>query len=140
MSTMVRRPFGVSLISIIVIVAGALDIIVGILTISFRNDAELLVQLKATRNEALWYGIFIIAVGVVAILIGLWLWKGSNVARLLVGILVLLRLIGTVWAFVSFDKSHWYEGLVPLVIYAVVAYYLLAGPTAKQYTEAHTHV
>ena len=138
MSTTVRRPFGVSLISVIIIIGGVLDIIGGILTISFRNDVQLLIEMKATKNEALWFGIFIIAIGVLAILVGLWLWKGSNVARLLVGVVVALRLIGTVWAFASFDKFHWYEGLVPLVIYAVVAYYLLAGPTAKQYTDSHS--
>ena len=38
-----RRPFGVSLLSILVIVGGALDVLAGIISISARGDGDLLV-------------------------------------------------------------------------------------------------
>jgi hypothetical protein len=59
---------------------------------------------------------------------------GSAFARLLIGVIALVRLIGMIWVYASFDREHWYEGLGSLVIYALVAGYLLFGTTARDYT------
>jgi hypothetical protein len=132
--TMNRRPFGVSLLSILVIVAGALDVLAGILSVSIRGDGDLLVSLKGTEGEITAFGTGLIGLGVIAIVVGFMLWRGSRVARILIGVIALLRLIGTVWAFASFDREHWYEGVGSVIIYALVAGYLLFGDTAREYT------
>lgn len=137
MATNVRhRPFGISLIAVLVIIGGVMDIIGGILSIANRSDVNLLVELKATKSEVTWFGILLIVVGAIAILVGLMLWKGSPIARILVGVIVALRLVGTVWAFVSFDKSHWYEGIGSVIIYAFVAWYVLADKNVKEFFTA----
>ena len=135
--TISRRPFGVSLLSILVIIAGALDVIAGILSVSIRGDGDLLVELKGSQGEITAFGTGLIILGVIAILVGVMLWRGSEFARILIGIIALVRLIGTVWAFASFDREHWYEGIGSVVIYALVAGYLLFGTTARDYTAAH---
>jgi pilus assembly protein TadC len=132
--TVSRRPFGVSLLSILVIVAGALDVIAGILSISVRGDNDLLVELKGSQGEITAFGTGLISLGVIAIVVGFMLWRGSGFARILIGIIALVRLIGTIWAFASFDREHWYEGIGSVVIYALVAGYLLFGATARDYT------
>jgi hypothetical protein len=132
--TVSRRPFGVSLLSILVIIAGALDLLAGILSVSVRGDGDLLVQLKGSQGEITAFGTGLIILGVIAIVVGFMLWRGSDFARILIGIIAIIRLIGTIWAFVSFDREHWYEGVGSVVIYALVAGYLLFGTTARDYT------
>ena len=134
--TISRRPFGVGLLSILVIIGGALDVLAGIISVSARGDGDLLVELKGTEGEITAFGTGLIILGVIAILVGFMLWRGSNFARILIGIIALVRAIGTVWAFASFDREHWYEGIGSLVIYALVAGYLLFGTTARDYTTA----
>jgi len=135
--TISRRPFGVSLLSILVIIAGALDVIAGILSVSVRGDGDLLVELKGSEGEITAFGTGLIVLGVIAIVVGFMLWRGSGFARILIGVIALVRLIGTVWAFASFDREHWYEGIGSVVIYALVAGYLLFGTTARDYTAAN---
>jgi hypothetical protein len=132
--TVSRRPFGVSLLSILVIIAGALDVLAGILSVSVRGDGDLLVELKGSQGEITAFGTGLIILGVIAIVVGFMLWGGSDFARILIGIIAVVRLIGTIWAFASFDREHWYEGIGSVVIYALVAGYLLFGTTARDYT------
>jgi hypothetical protein len=132
--TVSRRPFGVSLLSILVIIAGALDVLAGILSVSVRGDGDLLVELKGSQGEITAFGTGLIILGVIAIVVGFMLWRGSDFARILIGIIALVRVIGTIWAFASFDRAHWYEGIGSVVIYALVAGYLLFGTTARDYT------
>ena len=129
-----RRPFGVSLLSILVIIGGALDVLAGILSISARGDGDLLVELKGTQGEFTAFGTGLVILGVIAIVVGFMLWRGSDFARILIGIIAVLRLVGTIWAFASFDREHWYEGIGSVVIYTLVAGYLLFGTTARDYT------
>jgi len=132
--TVSRRPFGVSLLSILVIIAGALDVLAGVLSVSIRGDGDLLVDLKGSQGEITAFGTGLIILGAIAIVVGFMLWRGSGFARILVGVIALVRLIGTIWAFASFDREHWYEGIGSVVIYALVAGYLLFGSTARDYT------
>ena len=132
--TVSRRPFGVSLLSILVIIGGALDVLAGILSISARGDGDLLVELKGTEGEFTAFGTGLVILGVIAIVVGFMLWRGSDFARILIGIIAVLRLVGTIWAFASFDREHWYEGIGSVVIYSLVAGYLLFGTTARDYT------
>ncbi len=134
--TVRQRPLGISLLSILVIIAGALDVLAGILSVSIRGDNELLVEVKASQGEITAFGSGLIILGVIAMVVGFMLWRGSAFARILIGIIALVRLVGTIWVFASFDKVHWYEGIVPLVLYALVAGYLLFGTTARDYTQS----
>ena len=132
--TVTQRPFGISLLSILVIIAGALDVLAGILSISLRGDGDLLIELKGSQGEVTAFGTGLIILGVIAIGVGFMLWRGSAFARILIGIIALVRLVGLIWVFASFDRAHWYEGIGSVVIYALVAGYLLLGTTARDYT------
>ena len=58
----VGRPFGIALLSVLIIIGGALDIIAGIVTISLRGDGVLLVALEGTEDEVTALGIGFIVV------------------------------------------------------------------------------
>ena len=101
----VGRPFGIALLSVLIIIGGALDIIAGIVTISLRGDGVLLVALEGTEDEVTALGIGFIVVGVLAIVVGTVLWNGSPFARTLVGTVVLARLIATIRSFAALDRE-----------------------------------
>ena len=101
----VGRPFGIALLSVLIIIGGALDIIAGIVAISLRGDGVLLVALEGTEDEVTALGIGFIVVGVLAIVVGTVLWNGSPFARTLVGTVVLARLIATIRSFAALDPE-----------------------------------
>ena len=133
-ATVRQRPMGISLLSILVIIAGALDVLAGILSISLRGDSDLLADLKGSEGEVTGLGTGLVILGIIAIVVGFMLWRGSALARVLIGVIALVRLVAMIWVFASFDREHWYEGIGSLVIYALVAGYLLFGTTARDYT------
>jgi hypothetical protein len=55
-ATVRQRPMGISLLSILVIIAGALDVLAGILSISLRGDGGLLAELKGSESEVTGLG------------------------------------------------------------------------------------
>ncbi len=129
----VRRPFGVSFLSIFLIVGGVLDIVGGIVLLTQQNDEDLLDTIGATSSDVTTYGIVAIVFGVVVLLLASALRSGSNFARLLIGVIALLRAIAFVWGAVAYHRIHWYDTLGPVVIYALIAGYLFFDDDAQEF-------
>ena len=128
-----RRPFGVSLLSILIMLGGAFDVIGGVLLLFERRDREVLADLDLTTNQITGYAIGAIVLGIIAILIGLMLRNGSEFARYLVAIIAAVRLASLVFTIIRFDSIHWYHAFVPTVVYAVVAGYLFFDKDAQAF-------
>jgi hypothetical protein len=128
-----RRPFGVSFLSILVIIGGILDIVAGIVLLTQRNDESLLESLGVKDSEVTTYAIVAIAFGVVAILVGGALRGGADWARLLIALIAVARLASFIWVAAAYHRVHWYDSLAPLVLYSVVAGYLFFDDDAKRY-------
>jgi hypothetical protein len=128
-----RRPFGVSLLSILIMLGGVFDVIGGVLLLFERKDREVLVDLDLTTNQITGYAVGAIVLGIIAILIGLMLRNGSEFARYLVAIVAALRLASLVFTIIRFDAIHWYSAIVPTVVYALVAGYLFFDKDAQAF-------
>jgi len=128
-----RRPFGVSLLSILIMLGGAFDVIGGVLLLFERRDREVLADLDLTTNQITGYAIGAIVLGIIAILIGLMLRNGSEFARYLVDIIAAVRLGSLVFTIIRFDAIHWYSAIVPTVVYALVAGYLFFDKDAQAF-------
>lgn len=128
-----QRPFGVSLLSLILIVAGVLQIGGGIFAFVQRNDEELLASVDATSSDLSTLGIVTIALGVVALLVGLAMRRGESWARTLVGVLALINVGFLVFAAISYHHIHWYNVAWPALFYALIAGYLFSDEDAKRF-------
>jgi|GEM_PF-3167637 hypothetical protein len=128
-----RRPFGVTFLSILIIVGGIVDAIVGVITLFNVDDDAFLAGIEHTKSEIRTIAWVAIAFGVIAILVGLALYKGVNAARLIVGILAAVRLAVLIWVVAAYHEVHWHQVLWPTVIYALVAGYLFFDEDAKRY-------
>lgn len=77
------RPFGVTLVAIIAWLNGAWQILVGIFSI-------------LPGGTSIWAGPFIIAFGILTIIVSFGLFGGRNWARILTAILFVLNILGAV--------------------------------------------
>jgi hypothetical protein len=129
----IRAPFGVRFLSILLYVGAILDIIAGIVLITQRNDTELLDTIDATSSDVTTYGVLAIVMGVIVLLIASALRRGSNWARLLVGVIAVVRVVGLIWVTIGYHRVHWYDSLAPTVIYVLVAGYLFFDDDARSF-------
>lgn len=130
----VSRPFGVALLSVLLIVSGVLDIIAGIVLIIAHDDADVREQLRHVSSASIaTFAIVIIVLGVIAIVAGVGLRSGANWARLFVGVVAALRLISVIWGVIAYHGLHWYQGLLPAAIYLLVASYLFSNVEVKRF-------
>ena len=129
----VRPPFGVRFLSILLYVGAILDIIAGILLITERNDGDLLDSIGATSSDVTAYGVASIIMGVIVFLVASALRSGANWARLLVGLIAVVRVVGLVWVSIGYHRVHWYDSLGPTIIYLLVAGYLFFDEDAKAF-------
>lgn len=133
MSSSTRRPFGVSLVSLFLLVSGVLQIGMGIVFLVQRNDDDLLEAADATSGDVTTIGIVAIVSGVIALLVGSALRGGARWARNLIGIIAIANVAVLVWAAVSYHHVHWYNVAWPAVLYSLLAGYLFGDEDAKAY-------
>ena len=132
-TTTTRPPFGVRFLSILLYIGAILDIIGGIVLITQRNDTDLLDTIDATSSDVTTYGVLAIVMGVIVFLVASALRSGANWARLLVGIIAIVRVVGFVWVTIGYHRVHWYDSLAPTIIYVLVAGYLFFDEDAKAF-------
>ncbi len=103
-----RRPGLVTLLVVLVVIGGIVSLLVGLVTILARNDANVSVTIEGqgvdagdTGSVALILGIGAIIVGLIYLLVARGLSSGSNVARIIVTVVSLLNIAGGIWVVIS---------------------------------------
>ncbi len=127
------RPGGVTVIMVLGILSGLLNIASGIFVIVDRHTRQLQNSSGSTGDELLAAGIVTILIGVVVILVAYELGRGSRVARLLLGIFAIINLAAGFYAAVAYTGEQRSTGLVAGVIWAVVLYLLYGSDRDRDY-------
>lgn len=133
MEAEVRRPFGLSFMSLMIMALGVLEVVGGVLVLFQRGNAELLAAVDVTSSQLATYAVFSIMFGIIVVLIGLALRTGQSWARYVVGVVAAVRLASLIWVVVGYHSIHWYTAIWPMVVYALVAGYLFFDEDAKAY-------
>jgi hypothetical protein len=121
-----QRPGTVTLIMVLAIIAGILQIAGGIFVIIDRDDSRIRLDSASTPDELLWAGILAIIIGTIYILIAGALGRGSRGARLVFGILAVLKLAGGLYAMIAYSGEQRASGVVSAV-FSVIVLWLLYG-------------
>ncbi|MET0671958.1 MAG: hypothetical protein ABWX66_06950 [Lacisediminihabitans sp.] len=103
------RPGGVTLVSILAWISGVLQLITGIVLLFAPDGANGAVTIAA------WISIVL---GIITIAVGVGLWRGSPVARIIATIVFVLNLISAVVAMFTASGSLWaalVNGLLALI-------------------------
>jgi hypothetical protein len=119
-----NRPLGVALLSFVLMIGGALDIVGGLLLFTERND-DALARRIGTSEEIAALALGGVLLGIIVIAVAAALRNGSNFARWLITFIATVRGIAFLYAVVQFAKGDWYDALVPAVVYCSIAAYLL---------------
>lgn len=131
-----NRPFGVSFLSILLIIGGIFDVVGSIIFLLNRNNEDVQRVGDVTSGQLTGYAIAGIVIGVVVILVAFALRNGSNFARYLIGFIALLRLATLIWLVIAYHSVHWYNAFWPMALYALVFGYLFFDEDAKRFFEA----
>lgn len=102
------RPFGVSLITVIIVISGVLGVIAGVLALLNFQD-----------NVGLISALIVLLVGLVYLLVARGLWNGSGGARLVVAIVTVISLINGVWMLFTASGQRW-SGLFAAIVALIV--------------------
>lgn len=128
-----RRPFGVSVLVVLVWLQALLQIGGGVLLIFVRNDGDVLSETSLTSDELLAVAIGLIIVGLITALVASALGHGSNFARWLVAILTLLNLGGGIYQLTSVNGQNEISAIASIVVALVVLYILFAERGSREF-------
>ena len=114
MAQQISRPFGVTIVWLLILLTGVLGLLAGILILFNRN---------ADNTAGLWYGLVTILISVIYLLVARGIANGSRVSRLIVGALTLLSLVGGIWIAITASGSR-ITGLVQAGLALIILFML----------------
>jgi hypothetical protein len=119
------RPFGVTVVFILILIVGVLGLVAGVLVLFDRGE-----------NQAVgWtYGLLTIAISAIYLLVARGIAGGSRVSRLIVGLITLLSLAGGIWVAIVASGSRT-TGLIQAG-FALLILFLLYNARASRFFHA----
>jgi hypothetical protein len=113
----VRRPGGVTLVAVLIWIAGALDIISGIILLTQSGDPEMNERF-AGQTGLVSIGVSSIVVGIIAVIVAVGLWRGNTAARMIITVVQVLSIIGSLFlaiAYIGEPIGEWIGILASLI-------------------------
>ena len=104
MSNSIDRPGGVTLVAVLAMISGVLDIIGGSLLL-FQTSAEATVERFGGESQLIASALFTILVGVVVIVVAIGLLRGNNASRIIITIFQMISIIGSVFLAIAYPPG-----------------------------------
>ena len=104
MSSSIDRPGGVTLVSVLAMISGVLDIISGSLLL-FQTSAEATVEQFGGESQLIASALFMILVGVVVTVVAIGLLRGNNASRIIITIFQMISIIGSVFLAIAYPPG-----------------------------------
>ena len=133
---MARRPFGVTLLVVLIVINGLIAVIGGLFLAIQHDDRDIIRQTKVSSDNLLAYGISLVVIGAIYLVIARGLASGGGISRFIVGAFSLLNLVGGIWVAVEEDGQLETQGIINAVISGVVLL-LLYSPRANAFFRTH---
>jgi hypothetical protein len=128
-----RRPLLVTIISLFMILAGAGQILFGVVVLVNRNKASFLADTGRTSSELTALGVGMAIIGAMSILLAFGLLRGSRFVRALVGLFEVLQIAGGIWTLARLDSDHRCAGIGQIVGGLIVLCFLFGTDKAKAF-------
>jgi len=128
------RPGGVTFVVVLAYLVSIFTIIDGFFVTIGADERLNQVKAGASKNELLWAGIVMMAVGVIGVLLTGALSRGSRVVRILFTIWIAFQIAGGLSAMISYRGEERLTGVVPFVL-GIVVLYLLFNEKAHDFFE-----
>ena len=128
-----KRPVLVTVIGVLAVLTGIVQVGFGSIMLGMRNDAKFLADADVTTKQATAYGAVLIGVGVLTVLFAIGLLKGSRLSRDLIGLMELASIAGGIYAIVALDSARKASGAGSIVGAVIVLYFLFGTEKAKAF-------
>jgi hypothetical protein len=129
----VRRPFLLSLVTILMMISGALGVIAGIILTVLHNNDDLMSDSGESSSTLLTLGISAIILGLIHIWLASALRNGSRFARAVVVVYEVLQIVAAVWALIALHDAYRANALVTILISLFVIWYLYGNDRSRAY-------
>lgn len=126
-----KRPVLVTVIGVAAVLNGILQLVAGVLLLILRNDESFLSDAELTTANVTSIAIACFVVAILMVVFALRLLKGSNISRMIVGVLQVASIGFGVYALVSLDSSQRASAISSIVGSLVVLYFLFGTEKAK---------
>jgi predicted permease len=129
----VRRPFLLSLVTILMMIGGTLQIIAGVVLMLFRNNDELRSDSGESSSTLLTLGVIAVIFGLIHIWFATALRRGNRFARALVLVFEILQIVGGVWTLIALHSQYRVNALITIVISLFVIWYLYGNERSRAF-------
>lgn len=119
MTTATQRPGTVTLLVVLVVISGILQVIAGLAVVFLRDNARI-AQETGSPTVGLWLGIVTIVCGLIYLAVAKGLANGNGFSRVLVAIVSVLNIIAGVWAFLTQIEHGRWSGLGTVIFGLIV--------------------
>ncbi len=126
-----KRPGGVTLVAVIVWISGALQVIGGVIGLITASTTAEVNGVPASAGTLTATAVVAIVLGVITIVVGAALLRGSQIARVLTTIVLALNLASAVYLLLAVPTSVW-QGLLNGLL-ALLGIILLYTRSANAY-------
>ena len=127
-----RRPAGVTLLVVLIVIGGILQIVAGIILILGHKNATVLRESHRSSDFLFALGIVGAVLGIIYLLVSRGLATGNGFARFIVGLISLISLAGGVWAAVTQHGNVRGQGIASTIVGFIVLA-LLYSPKANAF-------
>lgn len=114
------RPGGVTLLAVLIVISGLLQLMVAIGVLIARGDAEFVAQTGLSADVWLWVGIVGIIVAIVYLLVARGLMRGSGLARGLATLSALVSLAGGLWGVFTYGGNLQWSSILSVAVALIV--------------------
>jgi drug/metabolite transporter (DMT)-like permease len=110
MADTTKRPFGVTMVFIVILISGIFQVVAGVARLFNRGE---------NANVGLWAAIITILLGVIYLLVARGIANGSRMARFVVALITVLSIASAIWIMVT-APSLWVALLVQILLGLIV--------------------
>ena len=127
-----RRPGGVTVLAVLIVISGLLGLIGSIAVIIGRGNDEFVRSTTVSSGTLLWVGIVGVIIALVYLSVARGLTKGSGLARGLAAMVAVLSLISGVYSAIIHSGNLRWNGVASALL-AVIVLALLFSPRANAF-------
>ena len=131
-----RRPGGITLLAVLIVVSGLLGLIGSIAVIIGRGNDDFVRDTGVGSSTLLWVGIVGVIIAVVYLLVARGLTRGSGLARGLAALVAVLSLASGIYQAIIHTGSLRWSAIVSALL-ALIVLSLLFSPRANAFFGSH---
>ena len=131
-----RRPGGITLLAVLIVVSGLLGLIGSIAVIIGRGNDDFVHDTGVGSSTLLWVGIVGVIIAVVYLLVARGLTRGSGLARGLAALVAVLSLASGIYQAILQSGSLRWSAVVSALL-ALIVLLLLFSPRANAFFASH---